>query len=64
MCNDDTKGNSLICFISRILFQLKLIFQKEKTTTLIFAKFSRNLALVNDLIPSQTNDILVTTSYI
>ena len=41
MCNDDAKGNFLICFINRILFQLKFIFQKKKTT-LIFARFSRN----------------------
>ena len=41
MCNDDTKGNFLIRFISKILFQLKFIFQKKKTTP-IFARFSRN----------------------
>ena len=31
MCNDDTKGNFLIRFISKILFQWKFIFQKKKT---------------------------------
>ena len=41
MCNDDTKGNFLIRFISKILFQWKFIFQKKKTTP-IFARFSRN----------------------
>ena len=41
MCNDDAKGNFLIYFINGILFQLKIIFQKKKTT-LIFARFSRN----------------------
>ena len=41
MCNEDTKGNFLIRFISKILFQLKFIFQKKKTTP-IFARFSRN----------------------
>ena len=58
MCNDDTKGNFLIRFISKILFQLKFIFQKKKQL-LSLLDFQETLTLVNGLIPSQTNCILV-----
>ena len=39
-------------------------FSKEKKQLLSLLNFQEILTLVNDLIPSQTNHILVTTSYI
>ena len=64
MCNDDAKGNFLIYFINRIFFQLKFIFQKKKKQLLSLLDFQETLTLGNGLIPSQTNYILVTTSYV
>ena len=64
MCNNDTKGNFLIRFISEILFQLTFIFKRKNNNRLLpLLHFQETLTLVNDLIPSQINCILVRTSY-